>query len=62
MPSWFILFKGNACPHCERMKPIFEELANDNELRNDYGISFGRVDVPTNLLLSSRFSIRYVFI
>jgi len=58
--SWFLLFKGNSCPHCDRVKPIFEELAEDRDLLNQHGISFGRVDVPSNVLTSSRFSIRYV--
>jgi len=56
--SWFLLFKGNSCPHCDRVKPIFEELAEDRDLLNQHGISFGRVDVPSNVLTSSRFSIR----
>jgi len=56
--SWFLLFKSNSCGHCERVKPTFEELAKDEELVNTLGISFGRVDVPSSSLTSTRFSIR----
>jgi len=56
--SWFLLFKGDACPHCERISPLFDELSTDDELQQTYGVLFGQVDVPTNSLTSSRFSIR----
>lgn len=54
---WLLLFKGDKCPHCERIKPEFEFLSNDDDLEK-LGFSFGRVDVPTNPLSSTRFSIR----
>lgn len=55
--SWFVLFKGDKCPHCVNVKPEFEKLAEDEDLR-DKGIVLGRVDVPSSLLTSSRFSIK----
>jgi thiol-disulfide isomerase/thioredoxin len=55
--SWFVFFKAQQCPHCERIYPEFEALSQDEEL-SENGIVFATVDVPSNRATATRFDIR----
>ena len=57
--SWFVFFKAAKCLHCKTIATAFEELSNDEELK-ELGIVFASVDVPSNRATSTRFGIRYV--
>ena len=55
--SWFVLFKASQCPHCSVVQPIFDQLAEDEEI-SEKGIVLATVDVPSNRRTSARFDIR----
>jgi len=53
--SWLILFHLPDCKSCDKLKPILDELGNDEELYEN-GIVLGSVDCSTNLHVCRRFS------
>ena len=55
--SWFVLFKAAQCVHCAKVKPIFDQLAEDEEI-SEKGIVLATMDVPSNRRTSTRFDIR----
>jgi thiol-disulfide isomerase/thioredoxin len=55
--SWFVLFKAAQCVHCAKVKPIFDLLAEDEEI-SEKGIVLATMDVPSNRRTSTRFDIR----
>lgn len=57
--SWFVFFKANQCPHCEKIYPEFVKLSQDEDL-HDKGIVLATMDVPSNRATATRFDIRYV--
>jgi thiol-disulfide isomerase/thioredoxin len=59
--SWFVFFKAQNCPHCERVMPEFVELSVDEDLR-ERGIVLATMDVPSNRATATRFDIRYVVV
>ena len=56
--SWFVFFKAQQCPHCERIYPEFVKLSQDEEL-SENGIVLATMDVPSNRATATRFDIRY---
>ena len=55
--SWFILFKADQCFHCAKVKPIFEQLSEEQELA-ERGIVLATMDVPSNRKTATRLDIR----
>jgi len=50
---WFIMFYAEWCPHCNKLKPVFEELA-----ANFLGqVKIGMIDCETNRITKNRFSV-----
>mmetsp|Transcript_12361 Transcript_12361/g.41814 ORF Transcript_12361/g.41814 Transcript_12361/m.41814 type:complete len:213 (-) Transcript_12361:31-669(-) len=52
--NWFVMFHAPWCGHCKRLKPTWEELAE--ELKGEVNVA--SVDVPANRALGSRFRIK----
>jgi thiol-disulfide isomerase/thioredoxin len=54
--SWFVLFKAEQCGHCARIRPIFDQLGDDEEIA-EKGIVLATIDAPSNRKTAARFHI-----
>jgi len=54
--SWFVLFKAEHCGHCASIRPIFDQLAQDEEIA-EKGIVLATIDTPSNRKTATRFHI-----
>ena len=55
--SWFLLFKAQNCPHCQKLVPEFVRLSEDEEL-TERGLVLGTLDIMESPKTANRFMIR----
>jgi len=55
--SWLVLFQAQHCPHCKALEPHFDNLAQDEELK-EAGIVLATADINLNRKTVARFGIR----
>ena len=55
--SWLLFFKAQNCPHCKKLHPEYERMAEDEELM-ERGIVLGTVDAMESPGTANRFMIR----
>ncbi|KAG7353477.1 thioredoxin [Nitzschia inconspicua] len=54
--SWLVMFSIPSCESCQSLKPVLEELSQDEALY-ERGIVFGSVDCTESIAVCQRFSV-----